>query len=135
MLKLCIHTGIRENYGAHDWDGTGTCPEYWKNKGGDAITVICKPSEVSGLVAKVRKLIERSDEYFIERVRSWFFNPINAETPWRYDWDRPIVLNASDLSEESLEKARRERAATFYDFYNEDSVTYTDTGEEIRKEF
>jgi len=23
-----------ENYGAHDWDGTGECPQYWKFKGG-----------------------------------------------------------------------------------------------------
>ena len=23
----------RENYGAHTWDGTGTCPQHWKNKG------------------------------------------------------------------------------------------------------
>ena len=24
---------VRENYGAHDWDGTGECPQYWKSKG------------------------------------------------------------------------------------------------------
>jgi hypothetical protein len=23
-----------ENYGAHDWDGVGECPSYWKFKGG-----------------------------------------------------------------------------------------------------
>jgi hypothetical protein len=30
-----VITQFRENYGAHDWDGTGECPQYWKFKGGD----------------------------------------------------------------------------------------------------
>lgn len=25
---------VRENYGAHDWDGKGSCPQQWKSKGG-----------------------------------------------------------------------------------------------------
>ena len=29
-----LNTQYCENYGAHDWDGTGECPQYWKNKGG-----------------------------------------------------------------------------------------------------
>ena len=34
-MKLYIQTQYMENYGAHDWDGTGECPQYWKFKGGD----------------------------------------------------------------------------------------------------
>jgi hypothetical protein len=34
-MKLHITTQYMENYGAHDWDGTGTCPQYWKFKGGE----------------------------------------------------------------------------------------------------
>ena len=33
-MKLLINTQYMENYGAHDWDGTGECPQYWKFKGG-----------------------------------------------------------------------------------------------------
>jgi hypothetical protein len=33
-MKLVISTQVYENYGAHDWDGTGECPQYWKAKGG-----------------------------------------------------------------------------------------------------
>ena len=29
-----IRTQFMENYGAHDWDGTGECPQHWKFKGG-----------------------------------------------------------------------------------------------------
>ena len=33
-ITLVALTQIRENYGAHDWDGKDTCPDYWKMKGG-----------------------------------------------------------------------------------------------------
>lgn len=29
-----------ENYGAHDWDGEGECPQYWKYKGSDEVKVM-----------------------------------------------------------------------------------------------
>ncbi len=38
-MKLLVHTQTRENYGAHDWNGEGECPQDWKNKGGDAIVL------------------------------------------------------------------------------------------------
>ena len=34
-MKIVFQTQIRENYGAHDWDGKGECPQYWKFKGGN----------------------------------------------------------------------------------------------------
>ena len=34
LVESLITTQYRENYGAHDWDGKGECPQYWKNKGG-----------------------------------------------------------------------------------------------------
>ena len=33
-MKLHITAQYMENYGAHDWDGVGSCPQYWKFKGG-----------------------------------------------------------------------------------------------------
>ena len=38
-MKLVIHTQFKENYGAHDWDGKGECPQYWKFKGGSTYVV------------------------------------------------------------------------------------------------
>ena len=38
-MKLVINTQYRENYGAHDWDGQGECPQYWKFKGGTTYVV------------------------------------------------------------------------------------------------
>ena len=37
-------TQIRENYGAHDWDGTGECPQMWKCKGGEDYIIEGAPS-------------------------------------------------------------------------------------------
>jgi len=34
-MKLHITTQYQENYGAHDWDGEGECPQRWKMKGGE----------------------------------------------------------------------------------------------------
>ena len=34
-MKLHITTQYMENYGAHDWDGEGECPQRWKFKGGE----------------------------------------------------------------------------------------------------
>lgn len=31
---VVITTRVRENYGAHDWDGEGECPQHWKYKSG-----------------------------------------------------------------------------------------------------
>jgi hypothetical protein len=33
-MMFVIRTQFMENYGAHEWDGTGTCPQYWKFKSG-----------------------------------------------------------------------------------------------------
>ena len=45
-MKLVIDTQYMENYGAHDWDGTGECPQYWKFKGGDEYMVENCPTDV-----------------------------------------------------------------------------------------
>ena len=34
-MKLHITCQYMENYGAHDWDGKGECPQHWKFKGGE----------------------------------------------------------------------------------------------------
>jgi hypothetical protein len=31
------HFQYWENYGAHDWDGVGSCPQHWKAKGGHEV--------------------------------------------------------------------------------------------------
>ena len=33
-IRVVFQTQFRENYGAHNWDGEGECPQHWKSKGG-----------------------------------------------------------------------------------------------------
>lgn len=33
LYKIIAFFQYRENYAAFDWDGTGECPQHWKNKG------------------------------------------------------------------------------------------------------
>ena len=42
-MMLVIDTQYMENYGAHDWDGVGACPQYWKAKGGSEYKVTGVP--------------------------------------------------------------------------------------------
>jgi hypothetical protein len=44
-MAVVVATQFRENYGAHEWDGTGTCPQYWKNKFGEDYIIQNAPSE------------------------------------------------------------------------------------------
>ena len=67
-MKLHLQTQYMENYGAHDWDGTGECPQYWKMKGGEDYFYQLgneTPSDehIDELVQVIRGRFEYSDEY------------------------------------------------------------------------
>ena len=74
MSKLLIQTQIQENYGAHDWDGQGECPQYWKFKGGnDYVIKNVDPLKVAPglLVDSVRGKVETDNEYVREHIVDW----------------------------------------------------------------
>ena len=70
MAKLLITTQVYENYGAHDWDGAGECPQYWKAKGGcDYVVKKFKDfSAVSETVMALRGQIECDDRFYRETI-------------------------------------------------------------------
>jgi|TARA_B110000483_G_C18138521_1_gene520484 hypothetical protein len=61
MAKI-IQTQYRENYGSHDWDETGECPQYWKNKGGSTYVVHASSDE------EIRNVINYSNDFSEEYV-------------------------------------------------------------------
>ena len=94
-MKLIIDTQHRENYAAHDWDGTGECLEYWKNKGGSTYVVEnLSSAQVSKIfkngIPTLSKLIERSDEFFQEFILDFTFVD-DVATPWD-DYEAPWIL-------------------------------------------
>jgi 3-methyladenine DNA glycosylase AlkC len=70
-MKLLITTQVYENYGAHDWDGKGECPQYWKAKGGsDYVVKRFKGGAADATLAvmALRAQIEESNDHFRETV-------------------------------------------------------------------
>lgn len=72
MAKLLITTQVYENYGAHDWDGVGECPSYWKAKGGnDYVVKKINVNKVTETVMGVRSQIEQDNHAFRETIIGW----------------------------------------------------------------
>ena len=71
MAKLLISTQVYENYGAHDWDGKGECPQYWKAKGGNEYVVKKfkgNDRNATEAVMVLSSKIEEDNEYFREQI-------------------------------------------------------------------
>jgi hypothetical protein len=72
-MKLVIHTQEYENYGAHDWDGEGSCPQRWKAKGGSEYMVLNIPTNVpvDEIVELVRGEVEFRNDGFESMILGW----------------------------------------------------------------
>ena len=94
-MKLVIQTQIRENYGAHDWDGEGACPHHWKFKGGSTYVVenINPPSarniEMDG-IPTLTALIENRNESFEEYILD--YDIVEDDAVVCDEWETPYVL-------------------------------------------
>ena len=72
MSKLLITTQYHENYGAHDWDGVGECPQYWKPKGGgDYVVLNIDVNRAEDIAVAATKQLNVSNEYFRQYVLGW----------------------------------------------------------------
>lgn len=73
MTKLLITTQVLENYGAHDWDGEGECPQHWKAKGGNdyVIKAVDECDMIDIIVDRARSQIEQDNNYFLEQIIGW----------------------------------------------------------------
>ena len=75
-MQLLITTQIQENYGAHDWDGEGACPQYWKFKGGqdykyDLGKFGRSEEAITELVMALRPQIEEDNDYYRNHIIGW----------------------------------------------------------------
>jgi len=120
-MKLVITTQVRENYGAHDWNGEGECPQYWKMKGGNTYVVRdLKESHITKInldgIPTLKSFIEEYSDYYEEYVLSYAIVGDDEkeceewETPIEFIWggDRWLCL--------------REKAAGEYDCWANDIV-------------
>ena len=75
-MQLLITTQTQENYGAHDWDGEGACPQYWKFKGGidykyDLGQFGRSEEAITELVMALREQIEEDNDYYRNHIIGW----------------------------------------------------------------
>ena len=84
-----ILTQVRENYGAHDWDGEGEVPQYWKNKGGSVYIfegVLTTDEEIA-----IKEAINSTDEYYEEFVIA--AEETTNPTDFYDEWEEPSILS------------------------------------------
>lgn len=70
-MMLVITTQIHENYGAHDWNGEGECPQYWKAKGGHEYKVLNVPLNIDYTEVVAMAKVEENSNYWRETVIDW----------------------------------------------------------------
>jgi hypothetical protein len=81
-MKIIINTQVHENYGAHDWDGKGECPQYWKAKPGcdyvienismdDVLAADNASNYLRGIIDQYRSKFENDSEYYQEYLIDW----------------------------------------------------------------
>lgn len=103
---------VRENYGAHDWNGEGECPQGWKYKGASYKLVAEGPSweaavgDISTLGDRAAAMAERNNYWdeslmdyeiiFLSEARRTIVSMLEAEPEeevgfLRYQFDNDIV--------------------------------------------
>ena len=102
MAKLLITTQVYENYGAHDWDGVGECPSYWKAKGGsDYVVKKINVNKVTETVMGVRSQIECDNEHFREKIIDWSIVADDALTEFeqsQLDYEGKIRYGSKEIA-------------------------------------
>ena len=98
-MKIVIQTQYRENYGAHDWDGTGECPQYWKSKGGSTYVVEgvgIEDAQSQGYYDTLFDLVSESNDYAQEYVLG---SDLVDDADFKVSdicehWERPVYIKS-----------------------------------------
>ena len=102
-MKLVIQTQYKENYGYHDWDGKGECPQYWKFKGGDTYVV-------DGL-DRIQDAVAFVGAIAIDNGIGWKEFPAHYTT---YDeWLAELADDSEDYREYQMERAIKVDPSTY----------------------
>ena len=83
-MKLVIITQCRENYGAHDWVGVGTCPQYWKMKGGSEY-----------IVDDIEHFVAIDDDFFAKNIKSIVYDYIAQKIEQKSEYYEESIINYS----------------------------------------
>jgi len=80
---MLIETQVYENYGAHDWDGIGACPQYWKPKGGNSHYILdVDLNRAKEIFHENAPAYCEATCYFREEIISWEIVPDDFQTEY-----------------------------------------------------
>lgn len=119
-----------ENYGAHDWDGKGACPQYWKMKGSHEQLVFPNvgletlEEARNAALAKCGEL-SYSDDFSAARFDDVLLLPAGAKTDVKFAIQ--YSLSVADLRRDSFLPADEleEQIQLYIDwrrYYNEEHI-------------
>ena len=105
MAILVIDVQYKENYGAHDWNGEGDCPQYWKFKGGDTYLVsgVDRPADAMAFVMATFA------------VNSIGVKEIPTDVETQAEWEAKLADLSEDYREFIWETVNRIDVPTFFD--------------------
>lgn len=113
-MRFHIITQYMENYGAHDWDGKGQCPQYWKMKGGEDYIVDVPgfryDDEMSykkgrEVIDTLAPKIEHKSEYSQEYIIDWCFVEDDYQTHLeisQIEYDGDVLFPARRVTYDEL---------------------------------
>ena len=98
MKNLVIYTQYKENYGAHDWDGKGEAPQYWKNKGGstyvyEEVTPYRERKIRENGIPTLKNFLSHENDYSSESVHS--YKIVTKDEKYAEDWETVHKLTLS----------------------------------------
>jgi hypothetical protein len=82
-----------ENYGAHAWDGTGACPQYWKMKGGEDFFVA-----LDGF---------NPDHEFADKKLAMIVDSVRSKIEWNDVGSRQYVVGYSVVEDDYMTEFER----------------------------
>lgn len=98
-MKIVTQTQIRENYGAHDWDGEGECPQYWKMKGGNTFIVLdvsIEQAQDDAFWKSIDTALTSSDESWKEYpVYTQLVDDCELDSSLCESWENPSILTVA----------------------------------------
>ena len=98
-MKVIMETQVCENYGAHDWDGEGECPQHWKMKGGNTYIVDgvgIEDASSEEFYDTLIDLINIRDEYWEEYVLGTVLvDEVDFKLSNHIEtWEKPIMVSS-----------------------------------------
>lgn len=94
-MKLHINCQYMENYGAHDWDGEGECPQYWKMKGGEEYFM-----SLDGF---------NPDHEFAEKKLQMIVDGIRDQVEWDNIGSRQYIIGYSVVADDFMTEYERQQ--------------------------